>query len=182
MSPDLIVRNCAPTLAGLKAGSIFPQRGTKEELEKSVKLLDCSMRKKGVRAHLLYKKEKGPSLVYLYREPNVEKIIKDSKVRCFLAEYGYTDFSISACLDHLEQRLSCNGFPHEIGIFLDYPLADIRAFIQNKGKNCPCIGCWKAYTNIPEAQQKFKQFRRCTVFYCQQISNGVDIARLTVAG
>ncbi len=182
MSTDLIVQNCAPTLAGLKAGSIFPQHGTKEELEEAVSRLDHSIRTKGVRAHLLYKKGKGPSLVYLYRERSLNEIIKDIQVRCFLTEYGYTEFTISGCLNHLEDRLSSDDFPHEIGIFLDYPLADIRAFIQNKGKNCPCTGCWKAYTNIPEAQRKFNQFKRCTVFYRRQIGCEADIQRLTVAG
>lgn len=182
MSFDLLVRNCAPTLAGLKAGSIFPQHGTKEELEEAVMLLDQSIKNKGVRARLLYKKDKGPSLIYVYRQRSIEKIIKDNDVRSFLAEYGYTNFSISACLDYLEQRLSYDDFPHEIGIFLDYPLSDIRAFIKNKGKNCPCTGCWKAYTNISEAKRKFKQFKRCTVLYCSQISSEADIERFIVAG
>lgn len=182
MSSDLIVQNCAPTLAGLKAGSIFPQKGSKQELCTAVSELDHSLMEKGVRARLLFKKENGPSLVYIYRTRCLEKIIADRGVRRFLAEYGYTDFTVAACLDRLEQRLAQEDFPHEIGVFLDYPLADIQAFIENKGRNCPCTGCWKAYTNIPEAQRKFKQFRHCTALYRNWVSGGADLTRLTVAG
>lgn len=182
MSTDLIVRNCAPTLAGLKAGSIFPVRGTKQELRAAVSELDRQLKSKGVRARLLYRKSGGPSLVYLYRERCLCKILQDPQTRRFLARQGYYDFSVSACLDLLEERLALEEFPHEIGVFLDYPLADIQAFILNKGRNCPCTGCWKAYTNIPEAQRKFQQFRKCTHLYCYWVSRGVDVARLTVAG
>lgn len=182
MSSDLIARNCAPTLAGLKAGSVFPQKGTREELDKTVAALDCGLMEKGVRARLLFKKEKGPSLVYIYRTRCLEEIISNQGIRHFLSQYGYTEFTVQACLDRLEKRLEDDDFPHEIGVFLDYPLEDIKAFIENKGRNCPCTGCWKAYTNISEAQRKFRQFRRCTDLYCSWVSSGADLARLTVAG
>lgn len=182
MSSDRIVQNCAPTLAGLKAGSIFPQKGTKEQLNIAVTQLDRCLKEKGVHARLLYKEGNGPSLVYIYRVRSLEKIIADRGVQHFLSEYGYTDFTVSACLERLEQRLAQEEFPHEIGVFLDYPLADIQAFIANKGRNCPCTGCWKAYTNLPQARQKFKQFRHCTALYRNWVSRGADIARLTVAG
>lgn len=182
MSSDVIVQNCAPTLAGLKAGSIFPVRGSKEELQTSAEELDHRLAKKGVHARLLYRQNGGPSLVYLYREGPLKKILEHGGTRSFLAEHGYTDFSISACLDRLEERLAEQDFPHEIGVFLDYPLADIRAFIFYKGRHCPCTGFWKAYTNVEQAQRKFKKFRRCTNIYCYWVSKGADIAHLTVAG
>lgn len=182
MSSDVIVQNCAPTLAGLKAGSIFPVRGSREELESAAAELDHRLAKKGVRARLLYRQSGGPSLVYLYRERPLKKILKSKDTRSFLKEHGYIDFSVDACLDRLESRLALQEFPHEIGVFLDYPLADIRAFIFHKGRNCPCTGCWKAYTNVAQARLKFEQFRRCTNLYCYWVSKGADIARLTVAG
>lgn len=73
-------------------------------------------------------------------------------------------------------------FPHAIGVFLDYPLANIKAFITNKGCNCPCSGYWKACTNFNEAQKKFKSFKKCIEFYCQNLQAGMDISRRTVAG
>lgn len=182
MSSEFLARNCAPTLAGLKAGSICPVRGTKQELQDAVDQLDRSLEKKGVHARLLYRQGKGPSLVYLYRKKGLQKILQDPNIQRFLGKYGYSDFSLPTCLDLLEQRLAQEEFPHDIGVFLDYPLPDIEAFILNKGRNCPCTGCWKAYTNIPQAQKKFRQFRRCTDYYCRCVSNGADISRLTVAG
>ncbi len=40
-----------------------------------------------------------------------------------LRQWGYREFTIRACLDRLSERMRANGeFPHEIGIFLGYPL------------------------------------------------------------
>ena len=182
MSNDLIARTCAPTLAGLKAGSIFPAREEEQCLQETVADLDRQLAGKGVRTRLLQRNCRALHLVYLYRERRLAEILADPEIRCFLRKFGYTEFSIPACLDQLERRLTQEEFPHDIGVFLDYPLADIQAFIQNQGRNCPCTGCWKAYTNVPDAQRKFQSFKRCTDLYCRWISRGAELDRLTVAG
>lgn len=49
-------------------------------------------------------------------------------------------------LTQLSRRLCCSAdFPHEIGVFLGYPLGDVVGFIENRGKNFTCCGCWKSY-------------------------------------
>ena len=53
----------------------------------------------------------------------------------------------------------CEKFPHEIGLFLDYPLVDVIGFIRNTGKNCKCSGCWKAYGNAKEAEKTFCKYK-----------------------
>ena len=37
---------------------------------------------------------------------------------------------------------------------------DVIAFIENKGKNCLCCGCWKCYTNACAAQKAFDKARK----------------------
>lgn len=182
MSSEIVVRNCAPTLAGLKAGSLFSVQGEQEELEQAVKRLDAALAVKGVRAVLLRRSCRGVSLVYLYRERKLGDILADGEVQRFLAEYGYTDFALDSCLKRLGERLELEDFPHDVGVFLDYPLADIRAFIAKHGLDCPCSGCWKAYTNVQEAQRKFAAFKRCTALYCRWVDAGADLTRLTLAG
>lgn len=183
MSSETIARNCAPTLAGLKAGSLFSVQGDAEELRQAVEQLDQQLSSKGVRAVLLRRKCRDLSLVYLYRERKLGAILADAEVQRFLKEYGYTDFALQPCLERLGERLALDDdFPHDVGVFLDYPLADIQAFIANRGMHCPCSGCWKAYTNVQEAQRKFAAFKRCTSIYCRWVNAGADITRLTLAG
>ena len=56
-------------------------------------------------------------------------------------------------------------FPHEIGIFLGYPLADVTGFINNKGRNCKCIGTWKVYGDASSASKAFARFNKCSDVY-----------------
>ena len=99
-----------------------------------------------------------------------------------LRKYGYQDTDPHHAISHLIERLEENGtFPHEIGLFLGYPLDDVIGFIVNKGKNCHCIGCWKVYCNKEEAERTFCKYKKCTDVYNRLWRNGRSIQKLTVA-
>ena len=86
-----------------------------------------------------------------------------------------------ACIERLRSRIEMDSFPHEIGVFLDYPLDDVIAFIMNKGENCPLTGCWKAYTDEAGARKTFALYRKCRDVYLRCFAQGIGVARLTVA-
>lgn len=77
----------------------------------------------------------GAVLVYVYRPTQVAAILQRGDVQDFLQSEGYTPGDAESMLAQLSQRLCCEeDFPHEIGVFLGYPLADVIGFIQNRGK------------------------------------------------
>lgn len=44
--------------------------------------------------------------------------------------------TLEQLLERLSGRISASeDFPHEIGLFLGYPVDDVTGFIQNKGRN-----------------------------------------------
>ena len=95
---------------------------------------------------------------------------------------GYTPGTADELLDQLAERLCCKGdFPHEIGVFLGYPLADVIGFIQNRGKNFTACGYWKVYTDPTAAQAEFDRYKKCERIYARCYYNGTPIRRLTVA-
>ena len=69
---------------------------------------------------------------------------------------------------------------HEIGVFLGYPLTDIRGFICNEGRNCLCCGCWKVYSEPERAMKLFARYRKCTEAYARLFAAGFPLSRLTV--
>lgn len=90
------------------------------------------------------------ALVYVYRKTMLEGELKQPGVLELLERYGYEGSEINSCLNYLKQRLlSCSCFPHEIGVFLGYPLEDVKGFIENKGQNCESCGVWKVFTLFP---------------------------------
>ncbi len=182
MSSDFIVFNCAPTLSGVKVGNLVSQfYNNEQEVRDFIAEQDRILKPKGVRIVLVKITEKT-ALIYVYRQKQLASLLSRIGIQKFLAQYGYNDFSVEACLNHLRGRLLLSEFPHEIGVFLGYPLDDIQSFIDNKGANCPCTGYWKAYNNIDRAKLIFNLYRKCTDSCCRRYENGTDILRLTAAG
>ena len=181
MSAETIVRHCAPTLAGLKVGNLFAyQYTTKADLAQVVWAKNHLLNPKGV-YFVILKVEDGTTLILVYRRKALEQIVGQESVQAFLEGFGYTQFEVDVCIQTLQQHLQCCDFPHEIGVFLGYPLEDVEAFIQNKGANSKCVGCWKVYTNVCDAQRTFRLYKKCTSIYSKKLAEGFDLTRLTVA-
>ena len=102
----------------------------------------------------------------------------------FLERYGYLSTDADEAIIHLKERLSNlegEGFPHEIGIFLGYPLGDVIGFIENAGRNFKCSGCWKVYCNECEAVKLFAKYKKCRDVYLRLWQQGRSVLQLTVA-
>ena len=48
-------------------------------------------------------------------------------------------------LNHLKNRFLNNYFPHEIGIFLGYPLKDVEVFMGFSDQKLTKINGWRVY-------------------------------------
>lgn len=180
MSEEMIVRNCSPTLAGMKTGSMFScSFSSKEEMKDSVRKLNKLLGKKGLRAlPLRYSAER--TLIYLYRPSRLVRDLRDDTARKLLAERGYACHNTDMCLAHLMRRLSeSEDFPHEIGLFLGYPPEDVCGFIENRAA-CKCVGTWKVYGDADAAQKTFAKYKKCREVYCDQLKKGRSIEQLTV--
>lgn len=176
-----LITHCAPTLASLKVGSLFsfhPACWTC--LREEVDALNAQLGAKGLVLRFIQADERR-ALCYLYRRAQLDALLAAPQVRAFLAEYGYEDGQDA--LSKLFDRLNSEpDFPHEIGLFLGYPLGDVIAFIENKGKNCLHCGHWKVYSNACEALRQFARFDKCRDVYCRLYHSGArSLRELTVA-
>lgn len=183
MLEPYLIGHCSPTLANLKTANLFGYRYDRtEDLTEQLEQLRQQLLPRGVELRLL---QLGPdrALVYVYRIRRLVRDLADPEIRQFLQGCGYRDFSAEGALAHLARRIVENGgeFPHEIGLFLGYPLGDVQGFITHRGQNCKCTGCWKVYCNEQEAQKQFCRFAKCRSIYCRLYQEGTDLSRLTVA-
>lgn len=183
MSDELIVRHCAPTLAGLKAGSLFscpcPDVRT---LTGELRRLNRTLAPKGLRV-LPLRAEKGRALIYLYRPLALERELRGREARALLEERGYGPDAAPRCLAQLARKLRAGEtFPHEIGLFLSYPPGDVRGFICNGACRHKCAGCWKVYGDEAAARRTFETWQRCTRIYSRRLAQGCPLEQLAVAG
>lgn len=177
-----IIEHCAPTLAGLKTANMFNYKFSSMdvlymELENANQILN----QKGLYVEILKVKEYR-ALIYVYRANRLQKDLEKAGVDVLLRRYGYSNCRLFDCLVHLKERLKeFDCFPHEIGVFLGYPLEDVIGFIEQGGKNCKCCGMWKVYSNECETQQLFTKFKKCTDVYVKVFTEGRTLMQLTVA-
>ena len=91
MSEEMVVRQCAPTLAGIKAGSLFPCPCTdRDALLDEVRQLNRRLSPKGL-CLLPLRFTEGSALLYLYRPATLRRDLSDDLARRLLAEAGYAD-------------------------------------------------------------------------------------------
>lgn len=146
----------APTLLGVKCANLISFDMSDRTISEYIGEFANKMTEKGLNAIQLCKCKKR-TLVYVFNEKMLSAWLNMTDVGDFLAEYGYTcDMSVSDKLSRLAGRMNCGSFPHEIGAFLGYPIADIRGFIANSGKNCLLCGYWKVYENAEKRSRHLK--------------------------
>ena len=181
MSEEDIVRFCAPTLAGLKPGSLFAALFTdRRELADEIRQLNRRLASRGLHVLPLSFKN-NRALLYFYRPCLVCESLKDELAAALLKQRGYPGTSLSRCLKTLKQRLDkYTDFPHEIGLFLGYPPEDVQGFIEQHALNSKCTGYWKVYGNREKAEQAFSRYEKCTACYLKNWYRGVSLEQLTV--
>ena len=182
MLEEMMVEYCSPALAGLKTANMFTCKFSSFDTF-SGELLNIKKKlsEKGVFVEIL-RINGNRALVYVYRKKRLENDLVKPGVGEFLQGYGYNNCELEECLKRLKSRFTENDcFPHEIGLFLDYPLPDVVGFIEQGGKNCKYCGIWKVYSNECEAKALFERFRKCKEVYRKVFARGRTLAELTVA-
>ena len=180
---QFLVEQCAPVLAGIKPGSMFPYLPSEEErLPDLLRHWNGVLAPKGVQVTSIKRcRRAGGYLIYVYRPKQVEAILAEPAVAAFLQECGYTeDMTLPETLRLLTRRLCQNPeFPHEVGVFLGYPLRDILGFFEIRGRDCLCCGCWKVYHEPLKAQRTFRRDETCTRTYRELYRRGKSAEQLT---
>ena len=179
---EKIIEHCAPTLASLKTANMFnypcaAPGALEEEIIANRKVL----RAKGLDVMILRRTQRN-ALVYVFRKERLQCDLRRDGVMDLLRSFGYETDREEACLSRLQERLRQGGcFPHEIGLFVGYPLEDVLGFIRKGPDQCRACGVWKVYCNEQETLKLFEKFKRCTQIYSRIFAAGRSLGQMTVA-
>lgn len=107
--------------------------------------------------------DRGDSLLlYLYRRDLLQVVLDRPAVVKILGDCGYQNSrSLATTLEQLRSRVTTDSFPHEIGIFLGYPLKDVLAFMGRIDLPYACQGPWKIYGRPEQSLELADRFREC---------------------
>lgn len=177
--------HCAPFLKGIKDSALLVLKAD------DAKLMGRTLCKMNAKCKTMYRY--GDKIILLiYREKGMKKLLRKRKVRKFLAHYGYEDAYqlgeekfLHEILEHLKQRFEkaygkSKEFPHEIGVFLGYPMEDVVGFIENDGRNSLMTGYWKVYSNKERAIQIFNDYDKARESAIYEVLEGKKFYEIAV--
>ena len=185
---EKLLRNCSQTLAGLKTGSIFNISDIPvNTLQFQIAVLNARLNPLGIFIERIRSK-KSNSLLYVYRKSQLEHDLCDERACEILRALGYpecgatSDIILEGKVRYLMKRLSdYDCFPHEIGLFLGFPVEDVKEFIHHDGRDCIACGFWKVYCNKSKALNTFRRFRICARIYENAAERKIPVEIMTVA-
>jgi hypothetical protein len=151
----IIISHCGPVLMGIKPAALFVVKS-----ENSYACLG-SLLPTYLSLMILRKSETG-LLVFVFAREKLEQTIADTNIKTVLSGMGYPEgTSVFVFLDYLKNRFESRQFPHEIGLFLGYPVDDVLGFVKHKGENYKLCGYWKVYGDVEQAKLCFRQYDKC---------------------
>lgn len=177
---ELLAYNCSPVLLGIKPSNLISFPHGDAVAEKEFDDIVASYNEKFATQEIIFKKLcycNKRILLLVYKEKEIEKIIQDDGYQACLVAMGYPkDVSVAKSLAILQEHLQAvEEFPHEIGVFLGYPLEDILGFIINRGQNCKYSGYWKVYGDVKAAQKLFALYEYCRDTLLQKVAAGIPL-------
>ena len=101
-------------------------------------------------------------LLFCYQEERLVYELENIKNSDMLSEYTSLT-KIQDKIDLLKEKMHTywaigSDFPHEVGLFLGYPVWDVKGFIEHKGQQYKLCGYWKVYDDVPGALCKFEEY------------------------
>jgi len=120
--------------------------------------------------------DRHDSLLVLFYDPVALAVLLARKgVAAILTKAGYgKPADTAASLAELQCRLQAGGFPHEIGVFLGYPLKDVVGFMGWARLPFTCQGPWKIYGDPASSLELANSCRECRLSMARRLARSTD--------
>ncbi|MDO5732805.1 MAG: DUF3793 family protein [Eubacteriales bacterium] len=202
----IVVEKAAPTLMQMKSASLFSVRKSKCP-NFSTELLELRESLRSICQIRCLEEDSEHAILFVYRRELLASLLSSRDLRNFLARYGYPPellcasaaehcssgacescrhllnaSSLEAIVSILAARYQAGGFPHEIGIFFDYPLDDVEGFIRYQGRAGKGLALWKVYGDFDYAARKLKQFSEISQFLLNRYNEALEFKQFLCEG
>jgi len=171
---------CAPVIAGIKPSNLLILRNCHRA--RDVRRIIGGT---GLRTAYLYCM-KGKNVWLVYDEAALAKALSEEGARRILKKAGYDSLDPGRVIKTVRQRLERYiageaGYPHELGVVLGYPAADVEGFVEHGGRNCLESGYWKVYGDVGGARRTFKAYTRAKEAAASYAESGVYVGEMVGA-
>jgi hypothetical protein len=174
---QIIIHSSSHTFCNIKPGNLFFVK--KEEFDKAkFEVWKEAFFKRGLMASYAQISDTSTAILVL-NVCWVRKILDDVLVQSYLTEKGYHTISAFDFVEELFFRMKNNqGFPHEVGVILGYPVEDVIEFENHQGHDCKYCGCWKSYSDVDKARDCHCRFTECSRLCKKWYDEGYSINQI----
>ena len=160
---ETIIHCSAPSLCGIKPASLFSMNSECYKSGKGKLLEWAAIFAKSKRYFVPLKKSEKRVLFFVFDRILLESVCSNLRNLAYLESKGYPTWNgFNAILSELLHRLMFSeDFPHEVGIFLGYPLEDVVGFEADSSK-FKYSGFWKVYGDTEAAERQMRLYKSCT--------------------
>ncbi len=164
---------CAPVITGIKISNLLIVSSCDEEAVRVI------LKRTGIIHYRLLRQDDKTTFL-LFRKPQLAIHLQDPGVQRMLKANGYSDLSLGGILRTFQCRYQTymnqgEGFPHEIGLLLGYPIEDVEGFIRNNGKNYLYAGYWKVYGDVESKKKLFEAYESAKEHMIQLLAKGFEM-------
>lgn len=177
---SVIGYHCSPVLMGLKPSNLVSFSKEKMPgLPKLTAFYSERLKGEGIRMEIICSCRRH-YLVLVYRPDMLHSCLQQEEAEKLLETDNYPlKGTLEEMLSYLKRRFEKSAdFPHEIGLFLGYPIEDVKGFHRYGGNGSKLCGYWKVYGDVEAARRLFADYDTCRRFIAEQIQRGYSILQV----
>lgn len=174
-----LAETCGVAMVGIKTSNLMCCKyADYEDIHEEIEKMSQILKKGNINMVKLHDNGKRV-LLLVFRGDAMKNRLLQVDAQEFLQGCGYKPYwGEKEMLENLSKRFDCgNDFPHEIGVFLGYPISDILGFM-NDPSACKHCGVWKVYGNVEENIKLFAKFEKCKTAIMKRIEKGDSLGKI----
>ena len=156
-----ILEMLGAVILGSKPAEIINVPGSKEDKKIKLSQIEAFFSNCSRITYRIITTHDGGKRVLFINEKSMEKVLVNKRCINFLKFVGYSsDYELNAYMDELVFRLQSEEFPHEIGVFLGYPLKDVLGFMGYGKNELVEVRNWRIYGDKEISYEVYNNFMR----------------------
>ena len=156
-----ILEMLGAVILGSKPAEIINVPGSKEDKKIKLSQIEAFFSNCSRITYRIITTHDGGKRVFFINEKSMEKVLVNKRCINFLKFVGYSsDYELNDYMDELVFRLQSEEFPHEIGVFLGYPLKDVLGFMGYGKNELVEVKNWRIYGDKEISYEVYNNFMR----------------------
>ena len=156
-----ILEMLGAVILGSKPAEIINVPGSKEDKKIKLSQIEAFFSNCSRITYRIITTHDGGKRVLFINEKSMEKVLVNKRCINFLKFVGYSsDYQLNDYMDELVFRLQSEEFPHEIGVFLGYPLKDVLGFMGYGKNELVEVKNWRIYGDKEISYEVYNNFMR----------------------